>query len=106
VRNLLSEGMQIAALHHTEMAGELSALQAAVSSTVEFTLGRLPNKTVRVEVVDELVAEFYKKEERLSRHERPGMRIYDPLLGSPSSQGRLSDQLEEAAGWLGVEQVA
>jgi hypothetical protein len=81
-------------------------LQAAVSSTVEFTLGRSPNETIQVEVVDELVAEFWKKEERRSRHERPGTRIYDPPLGLPSSQGRLSDQLEEADGWLGVEQAA
>jgi hypothetical protein len=36
-------GMQITALHHTEMAGELACL---------------PNEAFQVEVVDELIAEF------------------------------------------------
>jgi hypothetical protein len=58
VKNHLSEGMQIAALHHTEMAGELAMLQMALSSTIEFTLGRSPDETFWVEVMDELVAEF------------------------------------------------
>jgi hypothetical protein len=35
-----------------------------------------------VEVVDELVAEFRKLEERWSRLERLSMRIYNLLLGS------------------------
>jgi hypothetical protein len=60
VRNHLSEGMQITTLCHTEMAGELAALHAAVSSTMEFTLGRSPNGTFRVEIVDELVAKFQR----------------------------------------------
>jgi hypothetical protein len=63
VRNHLLEWMQIAALHHNMMAGELAALRTAVYSTVEFTLGRSPNETFWVEVVDELVAEFWKLEE-------------------------------------------
>jgi hypothetical protein len=50
--------MQIAALHHTEMAGELAALRALVSSTTEFTLGCSPNEAFQVEGVDELIAEF------------------------------------------------
>jgi hypothetical protein len=50
--------MQIADLHHTEVPRELAALWAAVSSTTEFTLGRSPNKTFQVDVVDELVPEF------------------------------------------------
>jgi hypothetical protein len=58
VRNHLLEGMWIAALHHTEMAGELVALRAAVSYAVEFALGRSPDETFRVEVVDDLVAKF------------------------------------------------
>jgi hypothetical protein len=52
--------MQITNLCHTEMAGELAALQAAVSSTTEFKLGRSPNGTFRVEIVDELVAKFQR----------------------------------------------
>jgi hypothetical protein len=58
VRNHLLEGMWITALHHTEMAGELVALRAAVSYAVEFALGRSPDETFRVEVVDDLVAKF------------------------------------------------
>jgi hypothetical protein len=57
VRNHFSEGMQLAALRHTEVAGEL-ATWAAMSSTVELALGRSPNEVFRVEVVGELVAKF------------------------------------------------
>jgi hypothetical protein len=93
----LSEGMWITALRHTEMAEELNVLQTTVSSAVEFALGRSPDETFRVEVVDELVAEFRKLEERFSRFEWPGTRIYDLLLGPPSGQARLADHLDEAA---------
>jgi hypothetical protein len=58
VRNHVSEGMQIVAFHHTKMARELAALRAAVSSTVEFVLGHSLDETLRMKVVDELVAEF------------------------------------------------
>jgi hypothetical protein len=58
VRNHLSERMRITALHHTEMIGELAMLQTTVSSTVEFALGRSPDETFWVKVVDELVAKF------------------------------------------------
>jgi hypothetical protein len=54
----MSEGIQIAALHRTEMARELAMLRAAVSSATEFVLGHSPNKTFQVEVVGELVVEF------------------------------------------------
>jgi hypothetical protein len=99
----LSEGMWITALRHTEMAEELNVLQTAVSSAVEFALGRSPDETFQVEVVDELVAEFRKLEERRSRFEWPGMRIYDLLLGPPSGQARLADHLDKAARQLGAE---
>jgi hypothetical protein len=79
-RNHLSEGMQITALWHTEMARELAMLQTAVSSALEFMLGRLPDKTIQVEVVNEMVAEIYKLEERRSRPKCPGVRICDLLL--------------------------
>jgi hypothetical protein len=42
------------------MAEELTALWTAVSSVVEFTLGRSPDEIFRVEVVDKLVAKFWK----------------------------------------------
>jgi hypothetical protein len=57
-RHHLSEGMQLATLHHTEMARQLAAFCAAVSSAVESVLGRSPGNTARAEVVGELVAEF------------------------------------------------
>jgi hypothetical protein len=58
VWNHLSEGMRIATLYHAEMAGELAALRATVSSVAEFTLGCSPNKSFWVEVVDELIDKF------------------------------------------------
>jgi hypothetical protein len=54
----LSEGMQLAALYRTEMAGELTAFQATVSAAMESMLGHSPSNTSCVELVDELVAEF------------------------------------------------
>jgi hypothetical protein len=57
-RHHLSEGMRLAALRHTEMAGELAVLWAAVSSATESVLGRSPNNTFRLEVVGELAIEF------------------------------------------------
>jgi hypothetical protein len=57
-RHHLSEGMRLAALRHTEMAGELAVLWAAVSSATESVLGRSPNNTFRLEVVGELAVEF------------------------------------------------
>jgi hypothetical protein len=50
--------MQIVALHHTEMSGEVVVLWEAVSSTMESVLGHSPSDTFRVEVVGELAAEF------------------------------------------------
>jgi hypothetical protein len=61
------EGMRIATLYHTEMVRELVVLRATVSSTVEFVLRRSPNKTLRVEIVDEMIAEFCRQEEWRSR---------------------------------------
>jgi hypothetical protein len=70
----------------------------------EFALGRSPNDTFWVEVVDELIVEFRMQEWRL-RLERPNARIGDLILGLPSSWAELTDRLEEAIGQLGVEQV-
>jgi hypothetical protein len=58
VRNHLSEGMRIAALCHTEMAGEPAALRAMVSSTMELMLRCSPDETFWVEVVGELMAKI------------------------------------------------
>jgi hypothetical protein len=66
VRNHLLEGMQVASLCHTEMAGELAALQAAVSSDAELVLGRSLDESFWVEVIDKLVAKFQRLEELCS----------------------------------------
>jgi hypothetical protein len=106
VRNHLSKGMHIVVLRHTEMVEELAALWAAVSSTTKFMLGRLPNEAVRVEVVDELIAEFQRQEEWCSFLERPGTRVCDLILGLPSGRTQLGDWLEEVAEWLKAELAA
>jgi hypothetical protein len=85
------------------MTGELATLLAAVSSAVEFMLGCSPNETFRVEIVDELIAEFWRQEERRSRLERPGMRVCNLILGPPSGRAQLADWLEEAVERLGAE---
>jgi hypothetical protein len=61
--------MQIAALHHTEMAREIVMLRTAVCSAMEFVLGRSPDETFWVEVVDEPIAMFWMLEEWSSRLE-------------------------------------
>jgi hypothetical protein len=75
--------MRITAPCHIEMVGELATLQAAVSSTTEFALGCLPNETFQVQVMDELIAKFWKQQERRSHLERPGVRVYDLIIGPP-----------------------
>jgi hypothetical protein len=50
--------MRITALRHTDMAEELAALWAVLSSTVKFTLEHSLNVASWVEVVDELVSKF------------------------------------------------
>jgi hypothetical protein len=55
-----AEGMQVAALCHTEMARELVVLRAVMSSAVESVLGRSPDETFRVKVVGKLVAELMR----------------------------------------------
>jgi hypothetical protein len=62
--------------------------------------------TFRMEVVDEMVAEFQKQEERRSWLERPSARVYDLILGPPSNWTLLADRLEEAIERLSVEQDA
>jgi hypothetical protein len=71
VRNHPSEGMQLMALRHSEMAGELATLRVTVPFVADSALGRSPGEIFRVEVVDELVAEFQRLDERCSQLERP-----------------------------------
>jgi hypothetical protein len=97
-RHHLSEGMRIATLRHTEMAGELAALWAVVTTVVESVLWRSPNDTFRVEVVSEVATEFQKAEDRRSRLERPAVRVCDLLLGPLPGHTRLADRLYEAVG--------
>jgi hypothetical protein len=52
VRSHLSVRMWAAALHHTEMVGELTTFWVTVSSAMELVLGRSPNETSRVEVMN------------------------------------------------------
>jgi hypothetical protein len=78
--------MWSAAIHHIEMAGELVALRATVTSATELVLGRPPDETVWVEITDELVAQFQKLEDQYSWLEWPDVRIYDLLLGPPPDE--------------------
>jgi hypothetical protein len=57
----------------------------------------------RVDVVGEVVAKFWKLEERRLRLECPGARIRDLLLGPPPIWARLANHLDEAIGQLGAE---
>jgi hypothetical protein len=98
--------MRVAALRHTNMAGELATLREVVSFAVGSVLGRSPAETSQVDVVGELVAEFQMLEELCSRLERPGVRICDLLLGLPLGLARWADRLDEAVGQLGEELVA
>jgi hypothetical protein len=72
--------MRATALHHTEMAEELTMLWSAVSSAVGLVLVRSPNETFRVEVTDDLVAQFWRLAELYSWHEGPDVRICDLQL--------------------------
>jgi hypothetical protein len=56
-----------------------------------------------VEVTNELVTIFWRREELYSRLEGPGARICNLLIGPPPSQARWADSLAEATGWLEVE---
>jgi hypothetical protein len=87
--------MCIAAVRHTKMAEQFTMLWAAVSSTVESVLRRLPTGAFWVDVVDELVTEFWKQEERCSHLEKSGVTVCDLILGLPSSQVQQADRLEE-----------
>jgi hypothetical protein len=99
-------GIWAAVLHHTKMVGGLATLRAAVSSATGSVLGRSPAETSRVEVMEELVAKFWRLEEMCSWLEQPNARICDLLLGPPLNQARCADYLDEAVGQLQEELVA
>jgi hypothetical protein len=82
VRNCLLEGMQAAALRRTEVVRDLAMLQAVVSSSVELVLGRTPDETFRVEVMDELV-QIPEARGAVPRLDRLGTRFCILLLGPP-----------------------
>jgi hypothetical protein len=75
VRGHLSEGTQIAAICHSEMAEQLTVLQVAVSFAAESMLGRSPTEAFWVDIADELVTEFQKQEEERSRLHKSGARV-------------------------------
>jgi hypothetical protein len=103
VRSHLLERMRATAVRHTEMAAELTVLQVAVSSAAELVLGLLPNETSWVDVMNELVSIFQRREELFSWLEGSAVRIYELLLGPPPSQARWADHLAEAAERLEAE---
>jgi hypothetical protein len=86
VKSPLSGRMWAAALHHAGVIEELVVLRAAVSSATELVLGRSPNETSQVEVMNELTTNFWRLEELCSWLEGPSMRICGLLLGQPPSQ--------------------
>jgi hypothetical protein len=86
VRSPLSVRMQVAALRHTEVVRELTALWAAVSSAAKLVLGHSPGETSQVEVMSELTTKFHKLEELCSWLQGPGAYICSLLLGSSPDQ--------------------
>jgi hypothetical protein len=102
----LSNGMRLAALRHTKLAGELAAFRAVVSSATESVLGCSPSNTTRVEVVAELAAKFQKLEGHHSKLEPPANKICDLLLVPLPDQAWLANGLDEATGQLREELAA
>jgi hypothetical protein len=105
VQGHLSEGIQSAIVHHTYMVGQLAALRAVVSSTMQSVLRCSLSKALWVDIVDEILAEFWEKAKRCSRLLYFGMRGFDWILGPPLGQVRLADRLEEAVRRLRAVQV-
>jgi hypothetical protein len=69
-------------------------------------LGCSPNETSWVEVTNEPVPKFWRREELRSWLKGSGTSTCDLLLGLPSSQAQWVDRLAEATGWLEVELTA
>jgi hypothetical protein len=66
VRSPLSARMRATALHDVRVVRELAVLQAVVSCPVELMLGRSPDETSRVEVINELTTKIWRLEELCS----------------------------------------
>jgi hypothetical protein len=73
------------------MVEQFAVLRAAMSFTVEWVLGRSSTDAFYIDVVDELVAEFRKQEERCLRLKKSGIRVCDLILGPPSDWVRLAE---------------
>jgi hypothetical protein len=102
---LKSEGMRIATVCHTEMAGQLATLWAAVSSTAQTVLRRSRTKAFWVNVVEGMIAEFQEQAKRHLCLKNSSMRICNVILGTPFNQVRLTDRLEEAIGQIQADQA-
>jgi hypothetical protein len=98
--------MRAAAILHIEMAWDLAALWAVVTSSMELVLGHSPDETFWVEIMDELVAQFRKLEEMCSWLERPDARTCDLHLSLPPDQAQHADRLDEATRRLEAELTA
>jgi hypothetical protein len=85
LRGHQSEGMRVDTVRHTEMVGQVAALQVMVSSTMQSAHGHSPTKAFRVDVVDEMITEFREQAKRRSRLDKSGLRICALILGLPSS---------------------
>jgi hypothetical protein len=66
VKSPLSVRMQATALRHGGVVGDLTALQAAVSSTVDLVLGCSLDQTSSVEVMNELTSKLWRLEKLCS----------------------------------------
>jgi hypothetical protein len=77
--------MEIASFCHIEMTEQFAVLWAVVSSATWSVLERSPIEAFRVEVVDELLAEFWEQEVQCPHLKKSGMRVCDLILGPPSS---------------------
>jgi hypothetical protein len=98
--------MWLAALRHTEMAGELAAFWVVVSSATESVLGPSPSNTAHAEVVGEPTDEFQKVVGHCSKLRRPATRICDLLFVPPPGHAWLADLLNETTGQLREELAA
>jgi hypothetical protein len=103
MRSHMSTRMQVAALRHTEMVGEVAAFQVSVSSAMELVPGCSSNETFQMEVGNEPISEFWRLEEQCSGLEGAITKICNLLLRLPPGQARWDDRLGEAARRLEAE---
>jgi hypothetical protein len=87
--------MCLAAVHHAEMATQLSALWAAVSLATQSVLGHLPVDTPQAGIVGEIVVQFQERADQCSCLEAIGQEICDNVLGPTGDLNYLVACLEE-----------